>query len=276
MPPGGSAGPGTELSTKPGVFGLAFEGATLYADTLSGDVDQINTTTGAISRTLLNDSTALSIASSAEGIAVDPLTGDLFLSDTAAQDIVRVSNPGSASPTASIYASGEAIDGISFGPGGILYAAGGNDPSTGSEAVWSVTGTNVSGPLPKSFTEITPLPVPDGTAVGTWMSGSYLAVNRNDGIITKVDLSTSPPTLTNIVINGTRGDFETVGADGCLYATQTDLIEKVTNADGSCSFTPPFQLPEAPLAIGLPLMGFAILGGAFIWSRRRRTVPIAL
>ena len=52
MPPGGSAGPGTELSTKPGVFGLAFEGATLYADTLSGDVDQINTTTGAISRTL--------------------------------------------------------------------------------------------------------------------------------------------------------------------------------------------------------------------------------
>ena len=37
---------------------------------------------------------------------------------------------------------------------------------------------------------------------------------------------------------GSRGDFSTVGFDGCIYATQTDRVIKVTNDDSSCSLAP--------------------------------------
>jgi hypothetical protein len=43
-----------------------------------------------------------------------------------------------------------------------------------------------------------------------------------------------PLALSNIFTGGTRGDFVAVGPDGCLYATQTDRILLVTNADGTC------------------------------------------
>jgi len=71
--------------------------------------------------------------------------------------------------------------------------------------------------------------------------------NRNDGIITKIDLTTNPPTLTDIFTGGTRGDFAAVGFDGCLYATQSDRVVKVTNADGTC-VPPPLGplLPTSP------------------------------
>ena len=79
-------------------------------------------------------------------------------------------------------------------------------------------------------------------AVSADLSTPFAFANRVDGIITKVDLTTNPATLTSIVTGGTRGDFATVGFDGCLYATQTDRILKVTNADGTC--VPP---PLGPL-----------------------------
>jgi lysophospholipase L1-like esterase len=47
-----------------------------------------------------------------------------------------------------------------------------------------------------------------------------------------------PATLADIVTGGSRGDFVGVGPDKCLYATQSDEIEKVTAADGSCPFLP--------------------------------------
>ena len=64
-------------------------------------------------------------------------------------------------------------------------------------------------------------------------SHPFLFVNADDGIITKVDTSTSPATATPIYGGGSRGDFVTVGPDGCLYAIQTDRVKKVTNADGT-------------------------------------------
>src|SRR6059036_3574977 len=66
------------------------------------------------------------------------------------------------------------------------------------------------------------------------LQARHSCINRNGGIITKVDLTTTPPTFTDIFSGGSRGDFAAVGPDGCQYATQTDRVLKVTNADGTC------------------------------------------
>jgi hypothetical protein len=39
-----------------------------------------------------------------------------------------------------------------------------------------------------------------------------------------------------------------VGPDGCLYATQSETVAKVTNADGTCSFAPTTAVPILRLA----------------------------
>jgi len=92
-----------------------------------------------------------------------------------------------------------------------------------------IAGTNA--PTPGAI--ITPLPhIPnaDGIAVSNDALRPFLYFNRQDGIITKL----TPTTLTDIFTGGSRGDFAAVGFDGCLYATQTDRVIKVTNADGTC------------------------------------------
>src|SRR6059036_1720940 len=76
------------------------------------------------------------------------------------------------------------------------------------------------------------------------LQARHSCINRNGGIITKVDLTTTPPTFTDIFTGGTRGDFTAVGPDGCLYATQSDRVIKLTNADGSCSLAPTSVFPK--------------------------------
>jgi hypothetical protein len=123
-----------------------------------------------------------------------------------------------------VYASPGA-DGLAFGPDGTLYAAAGG-------GVVKIAGTDSPTPGAESF--LASVPSNDGMAVSANPGSHILFGNRNDGIITQVNFTTATPTLTNIVTGGSRGDFATVGSDGCLYATQSDSIIKVTNADGSC------------------------------------------
>jgi hypothetical protein len=252
VPPGGGAA--TLLQTNH-LFGLTESNSgRLYADDLSGNVVELNKATGMVIRTLINVSSAL-------GIATDPLSGDLFVATPGHNGIDRVSHIEDLQPvTDTVYATGFSADGISFGPDGTIYAA-----ATSSNLIYSVTGTNQ--PQPATASVFVALPVPDGTAVATATTNGFLAVNRNDGIITAVDLVTKA-TL-DIVINGSRGDFETVGPDHCLYATQTDLIEKVTKSDGTCAFVPPPALiPEVPSVVLLSASG--ILAGVGVVGYRRR------
>jgi RHS repeat-associated protein len=83
------------------------------------------------------------------------------------------------------------------------------------------------------------LPPPPG-AVGT-----SIVVNSNNGVLVEIDNpQTANPTFHNIFTGGSRGDFATVGPDGCLYATQTSSVIKVTASDGSCPFIPSICLPN--------------------------------
>jgi len=191
-----------------------------------GDVVEINPADGTIIRTV-------ALITHATGLATDPISGDLFVSTAGGPaNIYRVSNFATGPGTVAVYAPFGA-DGLAFGPDGTLYAAHGG--------VLALAGTNTANPGAQLFPVVPVLNI-DGMAVSADLSTPFAFANRVDGIITKVDLTTHPATLTNIVTGGTRGDFATVGFDGCLYATQTDRIIKVTNADGTC--VPP---PLGPL-----------------------------
>jgi len=68
----------------------------------------------------------------------------------------------------------------------------------------AIAGTNSA--TPGAVTDF-PLGVPaDGLAVSENPNTPFLYGNST-GVITKVDLTTSPPTITNIVTGGSRGDF---------------------------------------------------------------------
>ena len=237
-PAGGVASAATQLNTVAhagAIAGLAFtkNGRLYLARQLAteggfcatgGDVVEVDPSNGAILR-------GVACISHATGLATDPISGDLFVSQACFcnKAIYRISNFDSGPGTVMVYAN-VAADGIAFGPDGTLYTSG---------IFTAIAGTNSA--TPGAVTAF-PLGVPaDGLAVSENPNTPFLYGNST-GVITKVDLTTSPPTITNIVTGGSRGDFATVGPDGCLYATQTDRVLKVTNADGTC--VPP---PLGPL-----------------------------
>ena len=227
-PGGGVASAATQLNKIPisgNPAGLAFdkEGNLYLARQQAGDVVQLDPSNAAILRTVVT-------VPLATGLATDPLTGDLFVSQIQIGTVRRISGFLNGPGTATVYATvgtGNEVDGLSFGPDGTLYAA------IESEFAGKISGTNSASP---GTVILLPVAVPtiDGIAVSADPDIPFLYGNRNDGIITKMDLTVTPPTLSNIFMGGTRGDFVAVGPDGCLYATQTDRVLLVTNADGTC------------------------------------------
>ena len=232
---GGAANATTRVNTvaipgRPAGIAFSKDGRLYAARQFSADVIEINPTTGAVLRVVATD------MSFATGIATDPLSGDLFVTGPTANVIWRLSAFSTTTATKSTYHEISNPDGITFGPDGTIYVA------SGGHAV-KVGGTNTSSP---TVTDIATVPTIDGIAVATSADTTKppaIFGNRNDGKITKVDLTKDPVELTDIVSGGTRGDFSAVGPDGCLYATQSTTVAKVTNADGTCSFAPTTAVP---------------------------------
>jgi streptogramin lyase len=242
-PGGGVASAATQLNTSPipgTPAGLAFdqEGNLYLARQQAGDVVQLDPSNATILRTVLS-------VPLATGLATDPLSGDLFVSDIGDGKVQRISGFLNGPGTATVYAAigtGNEIDGLSFGPDGTLYAA------VEAHLVGRITGTNSASPGSVTYLPVT-VPTIDGIAVSADPDIPFLYGNRNDGIITKIDATVTPPALSDIFKGGTRGDFVTVGPDGCLYATQTDRVLRVTNADGTC-----LEPPLGPLFPSNPVM----------------------
>ncbi len=241
---GGAVGdPGAEITTAPipgALSGLAFDkDGRLYAALQSaGSVVELSLADGHIVRTLAGGLPCVT------GLATDPISGDLFASGPCGSGIWRITGFTGLGPvvvtTYSVPAN-PAIDGIQFGPDGTLYAS-------ASNAIYRVDGTSSASPGVSSL--ITTITDGDGVAVAASSDLSqppFLLANRNNGQITKIDLTVSPPVLTGVVSGGTRGDFVTVGNNGCLYATQSATVLKVTLADGTCNLAPvvPNQPPTA-------------------------------
>ncbi|MFL5910280.1 MAG: SMP-30/gluconolactonase/LRE family protein [Gaiellaceae bacterium] len=189
------------------------------------DVVQVDPNTGAILRTVVSG------LHCPFGLAPDPISGDLFLTEPACNsNLMRIVNVASPAPFVVPFATGfSGPDGITSTPDGTVYVV-----ETIPGRVVQVAGT-ASG-TPGQKTTLATLSGADGLAIGAG-SGStppFVIVNRTNGSITRVDLANGTQSNTDLVTGGSRGDFPAVGFDGCMYATQTNLVLKVTDPNGTC------------------------------------------
>ena len=207
------------------------------------------------------------------------VSGQGILAELTYDPVANSFTAGAALDTAGTFAAGMALDHVS---GSIFYDAGGNDirafnPATntglslfsgpftqldgmdvsadgqflwvadvGSNKVTQFTVVRDASLQPVSLvspvTLCTGLPGADGIARG--LSGTclqnFLFCNTNGGTIAQWDLTTN--TCSTFLSGGTRGDFVKVSCKGWLYATQTDNIAIIRQADGS----PLFECSNAP------------------------------
>ncbi len=216
-------------------------------DFTTGSVVELDPVTGAIVRTVAAGQRCPS------GLAVDPLSGDLFFAhqcfgfgvDDPA--VHRVRDPGGANPTVEVYATlpGTPNGVVAFAPDGTLFAP--TQYTATTPAVLRIDGTDVPGP-------------PTVTPIAGVSSIFFVTVGAadTDGAATSlllltaagmelVDLTTATPTVTLIAKNLNPG---IIGPDGCLYSGSQDTVYKTTRTDGSCDFAPSSALPSLTLAPG--------------------------
>jgi hypothetical protein len=251
------------------IAGIAFgRGGRLYAARRHtrrlgpGDIVELDPRNGAVLRTLTGPIPCPT------GLAVDPLTGDVFISTyVCGRDVLRLHDPESDAPRTSVYIGDIEVDGLTFAPDGTLYAA--HHATSDGATVSTLAAT--SSESPGARTAIASVPEVDGAALGVPAPGEddppFVVINRTDGVVTKVDLLDPDRPQYDLVRDGSRGDLVAAGPDGCLYATQLDSVLKVTNADGSCRAQP--GGPPPALGRGLQQTTMENFGTAPCTPRKR-------
>jgi Domain of unknown function DUF11 len=235
VPPGGGAtAAATVLRRGYGsVTGLTFDNvghlymARGFDPAGRNDVVEVNPSDGSIIRTIASGFVC------PVGLATDPISGDLFVSNVFCPGggIFRISNFQKGPGVVTRYAGNQDADGITFAPDGTLYAA-------GAGRILRITGTNTSNPGTSDV--VASVPTADGLAYApvTATSPAFLVVARNDGQIDRVGLD---GTVAPVVTGTSRGDLVTVGPDQCVYADLQDRVVKVGPAIGNCGFAPPVE-----------------------------------
>jgi hypothetical protein len=176
----------------------------------------------------------------ATGLAIDPVNGDVYIAgeqEPGGGGIFRVQNPTSGSPTVTTIATDSiGYDGIAISSDGSrLYGARGGDQHV---VGFGRSGSGFGG-APVLDVSLAPHG-PDGVAVApsgisvTPSGGgapidvsNNVFVDSNDGTVERIDVNNSNA-VSVAAAGGTRGDFTTVGPDGCLYATQATSVEKLS------------------------------------------------
>lgn len=211
----------------------------------SGVVLRVDPSTGAVLQTLV---TGLICPSP---LAVDPLSGDLFFTDTCFgggadnPSLWRVGNPASATPTLVVYVTLPSTPNgpIAFAPNGTMYVV---NHYNGTGSIIQVAGTNT--PSPPAMTTLS------GISSDFWITMGEVQANgaaksllvHNNNALKVVDITTNPFTTT-VLANGSLGSG-TIGPDGCLYAEASDTIFKLAPSAGPCSFVPTNPAPSLDLS----------------------------
>jgi DNA-binding beta-propeller fold protein YncE len=246
-------------------LGLVFAGdGKLYAARRSpSSIVELDPSDGHVIRTV-----ASGFSNLIAGLAVDPQSSDIFVTDQAPNTYASSAGVFRVKPSngkVTTYASGSlfpAPDGLVFDTDGTLYVS--NERGSGD-----IVRVNRQG----DATVLVTLPGgPDGLAIGKpggSLAGSLL-VNRNDGVISRIDLTESPVSVSTFASGGTRGDFVAVSPDGYLFATQTDVVVKFSPASfqvsvGGTRSSLPLKVYSAFVAAGLLV---AIVVASVAWKRR--------
>jgi hypothetical protein len=215
----------TVLSAADGLFGLALSNGVYFGTNLAGGIDTFDPSTLAVT------TTNATVPCSDEGMAADPLSTDLFVDTTCG--VYRVQNPTSATPTVTLFSTtlpSDTFDGISISSDGQdIWAA---DTSARNAVEFDRTGAVIASVSDPSGLDGIGIAEPGVISGGINVSKNAF-VNNNNGTITRVDTNNSDATST-VASGGTRGDMVITGPDGCLYATQSDRVEKLS----PCFFQP--------------------------------------
>jgi kumamolisin len=271
---GGTATAATLVGTLPNTsppsglpscpHGLAFskDGQHLYLARQfcgnAGDVVEISTADAHVIR---NVAPASSIPC-ATGIATDPLSGDLFVTTPCqfggTDNIYRVSSPESGSPGVSIYASPGHALGLNFTPDGTIWTQAYNFGSS-TRHLYKIAGTTAQ--TPGALTDLLDVTasLPNANAVLPVLNPAdpghppFLLVSASldqpvMGQLAKVDLTQMPPVVSQVATGGTGLIFVNSGPDGCAYISNADRVDRVSAADGTCSFSPSFAGPSIGLS----------------------------
>jgi hypothetical protein len=223
------------------------------------------TNTGPLS--LASNASTSSGAAGANNNFAKPWTGSFQLVGDSGQPVLPTATETTASP------GGTGANVITLSAEGATSTTGGTTCPVGSEA--ATTAACVTGdPLydPTDFT-------PGGGDTGSVLISPYItpgtvsSVNYNhySWLRTMEDLFLTGATCNDVTLTaGTLcGGLDGAGHIG--YAAQAGLEsfgpDVFTNPAGG---SPGGQLPEAPLAVGLPLVALLTVGGWLVWSRRRR------
>ena len=242
---GGETSDATKIGTVGPTLGWPVVGkdGKLYAtrvattgDFTTGAVLELDPDTGAVVREVASN------VKCAAGMALDPLSGDLFVDDectgAGADDpnIYRVRNPGSATPTTEVYATLPSTPNakIEVAPSGTLYVV--SNYFNQNAQVYRVSGTDKPQPA-------TVEPVPGVTSL-FWVN--VAEVDQDGEAISLLTLSPAPDN--DLILTNITGDTPTqrvvahhasggyFDADRCFYMLGAVASYELTDADGNCAF----------------------------------------
>jgi hypothetical protein len=271
-PAGGVANASTRITTTPYVIGTCVQGLAFSKDgehlymarqgcVPGGNVVEISRTDGHIVRTVAPNIPC------ATGIATDPISGDLFVSSPCppgggTNQIYRVQNPESMTPTVVTYATPGHAQGLTFTPDGTLWATPRRyDLFPNRRDVVKIDGTNSASPgqVTVLLSQLAADPlfvatnvVPELDPADPGNPQALYVINGNGGLY-RMDLTQDPPALTPMA---TGGDFIIImigGPDGCLYFDDRDRVVRVSAADGTCGAAPTTGGPALLLTPRTPI-----------------------
>jgi len=178
------------------------------------------------------------------GLAVDPLTGDLFVTSGSVAGSQNVNRATITPPSFSVFAStGKFLDGLAWSPDGLFLLAA---ASTGQVLIIDRNG------LSSVLVQLPPGTTPDGIVFGepgTPLEG-FAYTNNNNGTVTEIPLA-NPSAFTTIASGGNRGDFVGVDSQGCLLLSQVDRVTRLCGKDGGRFIKPGASLCANLLAAAL-------------------------
>ena len=261
FPPGGGvAGAGTLLTSTPLgplLAGLTFgKDGKFYAAQIAttgnfftGAVHEVNPTSGALVRTVATSITCASF------LATDPASGDLFVDDSCGgggsdnPSIWRIADPGSATPTTTVYATTSGTNGgLAFASGGTLYALDyfgtGLSKIAGTAAATPGQRTQLNGMVSPALDILALGAGPNGDAT-TLVAGTAAISGGLPAGIKIYDATTTPLNAKAMLVNNAFATVDLLGPDGCLYAGMVTTVYRITNADGSC----PLDFNQAALTL---------------------------
>lgn len=217
----------------------------------TGNIVEIDPETGAQVRVVAANLTCPG------GLAIDPLSGDLFYNGQCTgagsndSNIYRIRDPGGPSPTTEVYVDlGVSPNGaMSFAPDGTLYVVSQYFGNVFAP-VLRVNGTDQ--PSPPTFAPVIGVTsaywVTVGAADADGAATSLIVLDVDatlpDGLRV-MDIGTSPPTATYLTQGGIGSGV--IGPDGCLYATAADAIYRISPVSGACTFSATNPAPTLTL-----------------------------